>query len=114
MKTFKRIMMVVWLALVSVVATPAAVVYADDDDWRNLHEEVRAGHFVSLPSVLDWLEAHYQGQVLGVELERDEGIALYEVEMIGPQGQLVEFEFDAASGELIGIQGVNIEGMKRP
>jgi hypothetical protein len=34
--------------------------------------------------------------------------------MIGPQGQLVEFEFDAASGELVGIQGVNIEGMKRP
>ena len=113
MKIFKYVMTVVWLALVSVVGMPPAVVHADDDAWRDLHEEVRAGRFVSLPSVLDWLEARYQGQVLGVELERDDHLALYEVEMIGPQGQLVEFEFDAASGELIGIQGVNIEGMKR-
>lgn len=113
MKLFKHIMTVVWLALVSVVGVPSAVVHADDDTWRDLHEEVRAGRFVSLPSVLDWLEARYRGQVLGVELERNDGLALYEVEMIGPQGQLVEFVFDAASGELVGIDGVNIEGMKR-
>lgn len=106
-------MTVVWLALVSVVGMPAVVAHADDDDWRDLHDEVRAGRFVALPSVLDWLEARYRGQVLGVELERDDGVALYEVEMIGPQGQVVEFEFDAASGELVGIEGVNIEGMKR-
>ncbi|SDL37151.1 Uncharacterized membrane protein YkoI [Modicisalibacter muralis] len=113
MKTFKYIMLIVWLALTSVVAIPATLAYSDDDDWRDLHEEVRAGRFVSLPSVLDWLEARYRGQVLGVELERNDGLALYEVEMIGPQGQLVEFVFDAASGELVGIDGVNIEGMKR-
>jgi len=33
--------------------------------------------------------------------------------MVGPQGQVVEFEFDAATGELVGIEGVNINGMKR-
>ncbi len=113
MNIFKHIMTVVWLALVSVVGMPAIDAHAEADDWRDLHEEVRAGHFVPLPEVLDWLEAHYQGQVLGVDLERDDGVVLYEIEMIGPQGQVVEFEFDAASGELVGIEGVNIEGMKR-
>ena len=84
-----------------------------DDDWRDLHDEVEAGRLVSLPTVLDWLEAHYVGEVLEAELERDDGEILYEVEMIGPQGQVVEFEFDAASGELIGIEGVDIDAMRR-
>nr|WP_299243513.1 PepSY domain-containing protein [uncultured Halomonas sp.] len=85
-----------------------------DDDWRGLHDEVQSGRLVALSEVLDWLEKHYLGEVLEVELEREDGKALYEVEMIGPQGQLVEFEFDAANGELIGIEGVNIDAMQRP
>lgn len=84
-----------------------------DEHWHDLHETVRAGEIVPLPDVLDWLEARYVGQVLEVELERDEGRRIYEIEMLGPQGQVVEFEFDAASGELIGMEGVNIDGMRR-
>ena len=84
-----------------------------DDDWRDLHDEVEAGRLVALSVVLDWLEAHYVGEVLEAELERDDGEILYEVEMIGPRGQVVEFEFDAASGELIGIEGVDIDAMRR-
>ncbi|WP_104204979.1 PepSY domain-containing protein [Billgrantia saliphila] len=84
-----------------------------DEHWRDLHEAVRSGRLVALPTILDWLEARYEGQVLEVELERDDGRAIYEVEMLGPQGQVVEFEFDAESGELIGMEGVNIDGMRR-
>ncbi|UYG04906.1 PepSY domain-containing protein [Halomonas sp. LR3S48] len=84
-----------------------------DDHWRDLHDAVRSGRLVALPEILDWLEARYEGQVLEVELERDDGRTTYEVEMLGPQGQVVEFEFDAESGELIGMEGVNIDGMRR-
>ena len=84
-----------------------------DDDWRSLHDDVRAGRLVSLGSVLDWLEQHYVGNVIEVELDRDDGKVYYEIEMVGPHGQVVEFEFDAATGELVGIEGVNINGMKR-
>ncbi|WP_048305836.1 PepSY domain-containing protein [Halomonas sp. PR-M31] len=84
-----------------------------NDDWRGLHDEVQSGRLVALSSVLDWLEAHYLGEVLEVEVERDDGRIGYEVEMLGPQGQLVEFEFDATNGELIGIEGVNIDAMQR-
>ena len=52
--------------------------------------------------------------MIEVELERDDGRVIYEIEMIGPQGQLVEFEFDAVNGELISIEGVGIQGMTRP
>lgn len=95
------------LALVPFTAPQAG------DDWRSLYDDVQAGRLVSLGSVLDWLERHYIGSVIEVELERDDGRVIYEIEMVGPQGQVVEFEFDARNGELIGIEGVNIHGMKR-
>lgn len=95
--------------LLLLAASPARA----DEAWNDLHKAVRQGHVVALPEILDWLEAHYVGQVLEVELERDDGHLTYEVEMLGPQGQVVEFEFDAASGELIGMEGVNINGMRR-
>ncbi|WP_089715848.1 PepSY domain-containing protein [Halomonas daqiaonensis] len=100
-------------ALVTLLALLATSPAPADEAWRDLHEAVREGKIVPLPEILDWLEAHYVGQVLEVELERDDGRMLYEVEMLGPQGQVVEFEFDAASGELIGMEGVNINMMQR-
>lgn len=106
-----------WLAaglLIVALGGSAAGAWADDDEsWQSLHEAVRDGRIVPLPEVLDWLEAHYEGQVLEVELDSEDGERRYEIEMLGPQGQLVEFEFDAATGELVGIEGVNIEGMRR-
>lgn len=87
---------------------------ADNDDWSDLHREVEDGKLVALPTLLDWLDERYIGQVMEVELERDDGEVIYEIEMIGPQGQVVEFEFDAVSGDLIGIDGVGISDMERP
>lgn len=84
-----------------------------DKHWRDLHDDVRRGELVELPVILDWLQAHYAGEVLEVELERDDGPPLYEIEMLGPQGQVVEFEFDAGNGELVGMEGVNINAMRK-
>lgn len=86
---------------------------ADGDNWRDLHKEVKEGHLVGIDEIMDWLEARYEGQILEVELEQEDGRIEYEVEMIGPQGQVVEFEFDATSGELLSVEGVNIEAMKK-
>jgi hypothetical protein len=86
---------------------------AGDDDWRDLHQEVKEGHLVGIGEIMDWLEARYDGQILEVELEQEKGQIEYEVEMIGPQGQVVEFEFDATNGELLSVEGVNIEAMKK-
>lgn len=84
-----------------------------DNDWQDLHAAVREERIVALPMLLDWLEARYVGQILEVELERDDGRLAYEIEMLGSQGQVVEFEFDAESGELVGMEGVRIDAMRR-
>lgn len=99
--------------LATLLALSAASPATADEGWHDLHEAVRDGRIVPLPEILDWLETHYMGQVLEVELERNEDRMRYEVEMLGPQGQVVEFEFDATNGELTGMEGVNINGMRR-
>ena len=85
-----------------------------DQHWEALHGEVRRGDVVSLESILDWLEAHYIGEVLEVEVEREKGAVEYEIKMLGPQNQVVEFEFDGHSGQLMSIEGVRINEMRRP
>lgn len=84
-----------------------------DEHWRNLHKEVEAGRIKSLSSVLSDLEKDYIGQIIEVEFEQEDGRAIYEIEMIGPGGQVVEFEVDAINGKIIGIEGRNIKGMER-
>jgi uncharacterized membrane protein YkoI len=108
MKTLTKVLPGILILLLALLPAVRA-----DDDWRSLHGDVQAGRLVSLGSVLDWLDEHYTGHVIEVELDRDDGKVYYEIEMVGPQGQVVEFEFDAATGELVGIEGVNINGMKR-
>nr|WP_225736286.1 hypothetical protein [Halomonas colorata] len=85
-----------------------------DQHWEALHGEVRRGDVVSLESILDWLDAHYIGEVLEVEVEREKGAVEYEIKMLGPQNQVVEFEFDGHSGQLMSIEGVRINEMRRP
>lgn len=88
--------------------------WGDDEDWRRLHEEVRAGKIKSLEEILTSLNTRYDGQVIDVDLDNEDGVRIYEIELLGPQGQVVEFEVNATTGELIGIEGSNIRGMTRP
>lgn len=84
-----------------------------DQSWESLHGEVRRGEVVPLETILDWLEAHYIGDVLEVEVERESGYVEYEIKLLGPQGQVVEFEFDGNTGQLMSIEGVRINDMRR-
>lgn len=84
-----------------------------DQHWEGLHSEVRQGEAVSLEQLLDWLEARYLGEVIEVEMERDDDEIEYEIKMLGPQGQVVEFEFDARTGQLMKIEGARINEMMR-
>ena len=97
------------LALVLVLMGSAT----GDQHWEALHSEVRRGDVVPLDTILDWLDAHYIGDVLEVEIERDDGLVEYEIKLLGPQGQVVEFEFDGHSGQLMQIEGVRIREMQR-
>ncbi len=84
-------------------------------DAERAREGVEAGRFVSVISILEWLERHYLGRVLEVELEtEDDEPPTYEVEWLTPQNHVVEFEFDARTGALLETEGRGLDEARRP
>lgn len=84
-----------------------------DDDWRKLYEDVQAGRVKPLADILDRLAQEWVGQVVDVDYDLEGDRRIYGVELLGDEGQIVEFEVDAVTGELIGIEGSDIDAMKR-
>jgi uncharacterized membrane protein YkoI len=87
---------------------------AEDGDAERARQAVHDRRIVPLASILDWIEARYLGQAIEVELEDDEVPPRYEVEWLTPQGHVVEFEFDASSGELLEREGRGLDEARRP
>jgi uncharacterized membrane protein YkoI len=92
-----------------------AAMSARSDDAERAREAVREGRYVSATSVLDWLDSRYLGRAIEVELEEeDDEPPSYEVEWLTPQNHVIEFEFDARTGELLETEGRGLEEAKRP
>jgi hypothetical protein len=103
----------VMLCLLTLACSLPLVSLADDDEWRELHEQVKSGELLPLSQIIETLRRDYKGEVIEVELEDEDGVRLYEIELLGPDGQVVEFLLDAATGEIIGIEGTGINQMRR-
>jgi uncharacterized membrane protein YkoI len=91
----------------------AAIPVAADDDRAALREAVRSGQLVPLTQLIDWVQTRYFGEIIEVELERDDGFWVYEIELLAPTGAKIEFEFDARTGDLLEVEGRNLEGARR-
>jgi uncharacterized membrane protein YkoI len=87
----------------------------EDDDAERARQAVREGRFVSLTSILEWIETRYLGHALEVELEPEEPDEppTYEIEWLTPQNHVIEFEFDARTGDLLEIEGRGADEARR-
>jgi uncharacterized membrane protein YkoI len=107
-----------WLAAAALagwLGFAAAAPGTAGEDADHARQAVREGRFVSLTSILDWLERHYLGHVLEVELEaeEDDEPPTYEIEWLTPQNHVIEFEFDARSGALLETEGRGVDEARR-
>lgn len=96
------------LALVFLVAfsmAPPIGAQADDDDDALEHEEARKaleqGLVRPLEEIIAEARKHVQGDLIEVELEREDGRYIYELEFIQPSGQIIELQLDAKSMAII-------------
>ena len=80
------------------MSQPTAWARPDHDQAR---AAVQAGEVLPLRTLLDRLEKSHPGQVLEVELERDDGGWIYEIKLLQAGGRLVKLKVDARSGELL-------------
>jgi uncharacterized membrane protein YkoI len=78
----------------------AGTVSADDDhlEARRLVEE---GSIQPLEEILEQVRARHPGRILEVELEKEHGRYIYEIEVLDSEGKVWEMEVDAENGEIL-------------
>jgi uncharacterized membrane protein YkoI len=90
------------LALVLLLLAAAGA--AADPDRRD-HDRARAalerGEVLPLAQILGAVAAAVPGDVVELELEREDGAWVYEIKVIAPDGRLLEVLVDGASGRLL-------------
>lgn len=87
-----------WCSLLSAGLAPTA---RASDDHDQAQRAVQAGEVMPLRRVLERLDREHPGQVLDVELEREDGRWVYEIKLLQPNGQRVKLTLDARSAELL-------------
>ena len=100
-------------AVLALLSTPLPAVPVEQGG-KSLREAVERSEIVPLQSLVRWIEEHYYGQVVEVELENEAGEFGYEIDLLTPAGAKIEFQFDARSGELLSISGKDIDQARRP
>jgi len=85
----------------SLIITPAL---ADRDDKDRARHALEAGEILQLADILTAATAAHPGRVIEIELERDDGRWVYELELVSSQGRLFEMEVDAASGVVLEVE----------
>lgn len=74
---------------------------ADEGDHERARDAVQSGQALALPVLLERLQRTHPGQVLELELERDDGRWVYEVKLLQPGGQVVKLAVDARTAEVL-------------
>lgn len=83
---------------------PSALWAADAEDAARIRAAVAAGDILPLPQLLKSAQALVPGEVLEVELEDDDDTLAYELNILTPDGRLVEVTLDARSGTVLEIE----------
>jgi uncharacterized membrane protein YkoI len=89
--------------LLAALAQPSASA-SDSRDHERARAAVEAGQVLPLPTLLERLRRTHPGQVLELELERDDGRWIYEVKLLQANGQLLKLDVDAATAQVLEVK----------
>ena len=95
-----------WLLTLLVGSLGLQPAWSDSkDDHNRARQALQTGQVLPLGKVLERLEREHPGQVMEVELEREDGRWIYEVKLLQPDGQLVKLKLDARTATLMPGKG---------
>jgi len=105
----RRRLMAGMVAGLAAALLPWGMAVADEPaDHERARRALEAGEVMPLRKVLELVERDYPGEVLEVELEREDGAWVYEIKLIRKGGDVLELEVDARDGSLRGVRGRDI------
>lgn len=73
----------------------------DGNDHVEAHRALEGGHALPLATILEEIGQRFDGDVVGVEFEREDGRYVYELKIVSPDGRLQEVYVDARTAEII-------------
>jgi len=91
-----------------IASASLAQAWADEDEEEAAEAALARGDARPVHDLSQRVRSKFAGSVLKVELEHeDEGGApwVYEVKLLTPEGDVLELAYDAATLELIGLEG---------
>ncbi|WP_454726365.1 MULTISPECIES: PepSY domain-containing protein [Cupriavidus] len=93
---------------------PGAVPTAHaDKDADRARAAVQSGEILPLTRILETVAAQYAGDVIGVKLDRDDGLWQYEVKLLLPTGAVAKLEYDARTAALLKAKGRDLEQARK-
>lgn len=94
-------MKIVSLFLVMVVGTISLSIDADDLRRSEIRRMIEENKIIPLQSILTRYPESEYGRLLDLEAEREDGIVVYELEFLQPNGRVLEIKVDASNGQLL-------------
>lgn len=78
--------------------------YADSIGYNEVRELRKSGKILPLEAIIDKAKRFKTGKVIETELEKDDGVYVYEIEVLDDRGWVWEMEFEASTGELLELE----------
>jgi uncharacterized membrane protein YkoI len=100
----KKLIAIVGFVLVQSLLWAGSAQADDDDDQDRAFRALEAGEILPLDVILRRVSDFAAGVPIEVELERDDGIWVYSLEIRTQPGRIVELEVDAATGRILEIE----------
>ncbi|WP_207062242.1 PepSY domain-containing protein [Motiliproteus sp. SC1-56] len=101
-------MKITWRFLVTVAGTISLSLLlsvparADGIDQYEAQRLVEKGEALPLEHILERHRERLRGRIIDLELEYEDGVLIYEIEMIDERGRVREYLIDARSGRWLG------------
>jgi uncharacterized membrane protein YkoI len=99
-----------WILLAALLLMAAALASwttpsdAGDSDHELARQALQQGRVLPLRTVLDQVERDYQGQVIKVEFEHDDGRFIYEIRLLQSGGRVAKLKIDARDGKVLSFK----------
>jgi uncharacterized membrane protein YkoI len=91
-----------WLFLALAAGTTSIQTLADDAiSQAEIRRLVQERKIVPLETILEQYPENIHGRLLDLEVEREHGRIVYELEFLDPRGRVREYEIDAHDGRLL-------------